>query len=181
MSAEVVQLVPADAELPVPIINLPHMIGIRQRLGALAFSLACWLYFLVPVAVLGGWLAGFGHLAEEVVMLGGWRRFQHLMQESGKTILILIAVWLVWSVYLLLARRRPTEERPAVDDATLCGFFGIDPFELERYRGARLLTIHFEDDGRYRQLVPEDAVPVELVTGAQMEASGTAFPLARTG
>ncbi len=180
MTAELIQLVPAEADLPVPIINLPHLLSIRQRLGALAFSLACWLYFLVPVAVLGAWLAGFGHLAEEVVMLGGWRRFQHLMQESGKTLLILLGVWLAWSAYLLVARRRTVVERPVVDDAMLCGFFGIDPSELERYRGARLLTIHFEDDGRYRQLVPEDAA-VELVTAAHLEASGTAFPLARTG
>ena len=138
----------------VPIISAPHLVGMRQRLGALLFSLCCWLYFLVPVAVLGGWLAGYSKLAKEVVLLGGWRRFQHLMEMSGRTILILVAMWIAWSIYLLLQRSRPPEPPKMVDDATLSGFFGIAPEQLDGYRQAQLLTIHFEDDGRYRELVP---------------------------
>lgn len=138
----------------VPIIMMPHLIGLRQRLGALLFSLCCWLYFLVPVAVLGGWLAGFPNLAKEVVMLGGWRRFQHLIEVSGQTILILTGMWLGWTVYLMFQRPSPAEPPLMVDDATLSGFFGIAPAELDRFRAAQLLTIHFEDDGRYRELVP---------------------------
>jgi hypothetical protein len=56
---------------PAPIINLPHLLELCQRIGALLFSLACWLYFLIPVVILGGWLAGFRQLANEVVALGG--------------------------------------------------------------------------------------------------------------
>ena len=163
------QVIVAKAPNPaaVPIISMPHLIGMRQRLGALLFSLCCWLYFLVPVAVLGGWLAGFPNLAKEVVALGGWRSFQRLMEASGRTILILIVMWIGWTVYLLLKRPSPIEAPEMVDDAALSGYFGITPDELDRVRSARLLTIHFEDDGRFRDLVPGDpAVDRALHIGA---------------
>jgi poly-beta-1,6-N-acetyl-D-glucosamine biosynthesis protein PgaD len=176
MSADIVELpVGRDEEPPAPIINLPHLVGVRQRLGALAFSLACWLYFLLPVAVLAGWLAGFSDLAEEVVALGGWKRFQALMGMSGKAIVVLAAAWLVWSLYLLIQRRPADETEPTIDDAALSAFFGVPEAELGKYRAARLVTIHFEEDGRYRELVPQDVEPVT----ATIEAEGAAIPLAK--
>jgi poly-beta-1,6-N-acetyl-D-glucosamine biosynthesis protein PgaD len=139
---------------PAPIINLPHLLGLRQRIGALLFSLACWLYFLIPVAILGGWLAGFRQLANEVVALGGWKRFQYLMDMSGHTILILLAAWLVWTVFLLLQPATKKAPAPMVDDATLAQFFDVDPETLAECRKCQVLTIHFEDDGAYRKLEP---------------------------
>lgn len=139
---------------PSPIINLPHRLGFRQRVGALLFSLACWLYFLIPVVILGGWLAGYRQLADEVVALGGWKRFQYLMDMSGHTILLLLAAWLVWTVYLLVQRPVTKVPAPMVDDAALAHFFGVDPEQLEECRKCQVLTIHFEDDGRYRTLEP---------------------------
>lgn len=178
MSAEVIQLVPRDDDPPAPIINLPHLVSIRDRLGALAFSLACWLYFLLPVAILGGWLAGLPNLAQEVVALGGWRRFQSLVDVSGKAVIVILLAWLAWSLYLLLQYRRPDEaEERVVDDATLCAFFGISLAELPRYRASRVITIHFEEDGRYRELVPQDVDPIT----ASAEAGGGAVPLAKAG
>jgi len=139
---------------PPPIINLPHLLGLRQRLGALLFSLACWLYFLIPVVILGGWLAGYRQLADEVVALGGWKRFQYLMDMSGHTILLLLAAWLLWTVYLLLLRPVRKPPAPMVDDATLARYFGVDPAKLDECRNCQVLTIHFEEDGRYRTLEP---------------------------
>ena len=135
-----------------PIIYMPHLLGFRQRLGALLFSLCCWLYFLIPVTILGGWLAGYRELANEVVMLGGWKKFQHLMDVSGKTILILLGMWLAWTVYLVLQRGRIAAPPQMVDDAALCRYFGIGRRELDEYRRAQLTTIHFDDDGSYRSL-----------------------------
>lgn len=152
------QVILAKAPNPaaVPIISMPHLIGMRQRLSALLFSLCCWLYFLVPLAVLGGWLAGFPNLAKEVVALGGWRRFQDLMAMSGRTVLILTAMWIVWTAFLLLKRSSSLAAPEMVDDTALSDYFGITPAELARVRSAQLLTIHFEDDGSFRDLVPSD-------------------------
>ena len=144
-----------DAQLPTaPIINLPHLLGLRQRIGALLFSLACWLYFLIPVVILGGWLAGFRQLANEVVALGGWKRFQYLMDMSGHTIMILLAAWLAWTVFLLLQPAAKKAPAPMVDDVALAAFFDVEPATLTECRKCQVLTIHFDDDGSYRKLEP---------------------------
>jgi hypothetical protein len=59
-----------------------------------------------------------------------------------------------------------------VDDETLANFFGVRQAELDGYRAAQLLTIHFEDDGRYRDLVPGNpagppgTLPLKAATAA---------------
>lgn len=155
---------PVASSNAVPIISMPHLISIRQRLGSLVFSLCCWLYFLVPVAVLGGWLAGYRNLANEVVMLGGWRSFQHLMAMSGWTVVILTGLWMAWTLYLLLQPPSPAVPPKMVDDAVLSQFFGLTPAELDRCRAAPVLTIHFEDNGRYRALVPGNPIRTDPTT-----------------
>jgi poly-beta-1,6-N-acetyl-D-glucosamine biosynthesis protein PgaD len=157
MTPDAQVVAPAAADVGVPIIYMPHLLGIRERIGALLFSMICWLYFLVPVAILGGWLAGFSKLAHEVILLGGWKRFQHLMEWSGRTLVVLVALWLAWTLYLLLAPRKADTQPGPVDDDALCRFFGVDPGDLDRFRHAKLTTIHFDDDGSLRKL--EASVP----------------------
>jgi poly-beta-1,6-N-acetyl-D-glucosamine biosynthesis protein PgaD len=153
---------PGKADESVPIIYMPHLLRVRERIGALLFSMICWLYFLVPVAILAGWLAGFSKLAHEVILLGGWKRFQHLMEWSGKTLFILVVLWIAWTLYLVLAPRKKDTQPGPVDDDALARFFGVDPVDLERYRNSKLTTIHFDDDGSLRKLeasVPAPPVP----------------------
>jgi hypothetical protein len=73
---------------------------------------------------------------------------------SGHTIMILLATWLEWTVFLLL--QPATKKAPAlmVADAALAQFFDVDPATLVACRKCQVLTIHFEDDGAYRQLEP---------------------------
>jgi hypothetical protein len=73
---------------------------------------------------------------------------------SGHTILVLLAAWIGWTVFLLV--QRPTRKPPAppVDDVALARFFGVDPATLDACRACQTLTIHFDDDGSYRRIEP---------------------------
>ena len=71
------------------IINKPHLQSKLQRSGAFcvaAFSWLLWLYFLLPLLTLAGWLLGLKSLSNEVRWFGGYKTLLELLQMYGGVI-----------------------------------------------------------------------------------------------
>jgi len=83
------------------IIELPHLQSLTQRFGSWFVSLACWslwIYFLVPLVSLSGWLLGVRKFSAEVRWFGGYKSLIDLLQLYGLTILGILLIWTVWTL-----------------------------------------------------------------------------------
>ncbi|MBS3964812.1 MAG: poly-beta-1,6-N-acetyl-D-glucosamine biosynthesis protein PgaD [Methylomonas sp.] len=130
------------------IIEQPHLQSLQQRLGywLLAFmSWLLWLYFLLPLFTLAGWLMGFKTLSDEIRWFGGYKRLIDLLWLYGETVALIAIGWLIWTVLLSwLHRFKPTATLP-VSDERLAKRFGVDMGTLIHARGSQTVTVHFDD------------------------------------
>ncbi len=136
------------------IINMPHLQNRRQRYGAVALSLLCWAWFLMPLVTVAGWLMGFHVVAQEIVWFGGWQSLLRLTGLAATMIAALVAAWGVWTM-IDIRRTRPRQApvAPAIDAAIA---LGADPAEVRAALHARVTTVHFAADGTVARVEPID-------------------------
>ena len=71
------------------IINQPHLQSFRQKCGSWFLSVVSWLlwlYFLLPLFTLGGWLLGVKSLSDEIRWFGGYKTLLQLLTLYGEII-----------------------------------------------------------------------------------------------
>ena len=131
------------------IINEPHLQSVKQRLGSwflATLSWLLWLYFLVPLFTLGGWLMGVKSLSDEIRWFGGYKTLLQLLQLYGEIVLAIALAWAVWTFCLSWIHAiRPKKTIPKVSDRQLCDAYKVDSPSLERARASQAITVHFDD------------------------------------
>lgn len=140
------------------IINVPHLQSFQQRFGSLVVSVTCWLlwlYFLVPVLTLSGWLMGVRKLSKEIRWFGGYKSLMDLLELYGETILIIVVVWLCWTLATSLRRSAPKQQPAPVSKAELCQYFAVADAELDHCQASQCITVHFDDHGHIVQMEPD--------------------------
>lgn len=131
------------------IIEHPHLQSLGQKLAS-AFLAGCswllWLYFLLPLFTLGGWLLGAKSLSDEIRWFGGYKTLLQLLQLYGEIVLAIAVLWLVWSLFLSwLHRGKKTAGVAPVSDPELATHFGLDTAELAQAKSWQTATVHFDD------------------------------------
>jgi biofilm PGA synthesis protein PgaD len=132
------------------IIELPHLQSWRQRLGSLFVSLACWslwMYFLVPLVSLGGWLLGVRKLSAEVRWFGGYKSLIELLELYGYTILVILMVWTAWTLGRKVLRpEQPPRNRKLAPDLIPAALVA-NKESVMIGRELRNVTVMFDDHG----------------------------------
>jgi len=137
------------------IINKPHLQSKLQRSGAFcvaALSWLLWLYFLLPLLTLSGWLLGVKSLSNEVRWFGGYKTLLELLQMYGGVVVVIALLWIVWSLLRKVSKPPATNATPVVDNQQLCGFFQINAEQLVRGKAAKLVTVSFDDSGHIKSI-----------------------------
>lgn len=130
------------------IIEQPHLQSFRQRLGYWFLSVLSWLlwlYFLMPLFTLGGWLMGIKTLSDEIRWFGGYKSLIDLLWLYGETIAMIAAGWLIWTVFLSWLHRFTPSVMTPVTDEQLSTAFNVSPEKLFLARGSQKITVHFDD------------------------------------
>jgi len=131
------------------IINQPHLQSFQQKFGSLflsALSWLLWLYFLLPLFTLGGWLLGVKNLSDEIRWFGGYKTLLELLELYGEIIVVIALLWLLWTLYLSwLHSGVAPNPSSLVSDRQLCEAFKIDEEQLRKAKSGKNLTIHFDD------------------------------------
>lgn len=130
------------------IINLPHLQNRRQRYGAVALSLLCWAWFVMPLVIVGGWLLGFRVLAQEVVWLGGWQSLLRLAEIAATIIVSLVGLWTLWTLIEIRVERRLR-----VAPVGAAYGFAVDGQAVAVAKAARVSTVYFTDGGSIAAVV----------------------------
>lgn len=132
------------------IIELPHLQSLRQRLGSWVVAIGCWvlwIYFLIPLVSLSGWLMGVRKFSAEVRWFGGYKSLIELLQMYGLTILAILAAWLLWTALTSLIRRlpgRPGHLDAEGDESRLI----VSPVNLAAARRQKAMTVTFNELGQ---------------------------------
>lgn len=133
------------------IINKPHLQTRPQKIGSFciaALSWLLWLYFLLPLFTLAGWLMGVKSLSGEVRWFGGYKTLLELLQLYGGIIAGIALLWLYWTLCTSWRKLPSTPTRPApLDDQELCGYFRITSAQLQQGKSAKMVTVNFDDAG----------------------------------
>ncbi len=131
------------------IINQPHLQTFGQKCGAAFMSLLSWLlwlYFLWPLATLGGWLMGVKSLSDEIRWFGGYKTLLELLQLYGEIVGVIAVFWLFWTVYLSWLHASVAPKRTApVTDQQLAVTFKVDAAGLVASRASQKITVHFDN------------------------------------
>lgn len=134
------------------IINKPHLQSRPQKIGSYciaALSWLLWLYFLLPLFTLTGWLMGVKSWSEEVRWFGGYKSLLELLQMYGSFIAVIALLWLCWT---FCSSWRKTvvsgTQQTSLDDQKLCRHFQITPSQLQQARQVKVVTVSFDDTGR---------------------------------
>jgi poly-beta-1,6-N-acetyl-D-glucosamine biosynthesis protein PgaD len=131
------------------IINQPHLQSVQQKLGSLFLSLLSWLlwlYFLLPLFTLGGWLLGVKNLADEIRWFGGYKTLLELLELYGEIIIVIAVLWLLWTLYLSwLHAGVSTSEQTQVSEQQLCAVFKLNADQLQKAKRGKKLTVYFDE------------------------------------
>ncbi|NBV75335.1 MAG: poly-beta-1,6-N-acetyl-D-glucosamine biosynthesis protein PgaD [Methylococcaceae bacterium] len=132
------------------IINRPDLQTFRQRLGSFFIGLlswTLWLYFLLPLFTLGGWLMGVKSLSDEIRWFGGYTSLLDLLILYGLIVLSIAVAWLIWSFCLSwLHNKRPCKAFLAVSTSELADRFHLDADVLEHAKSHKTVTVHFDEN-----------------------------------
>ena len=133
------------------IINNPHLQTRQQKISSFciaALSWLLWLYFLLPLFTLGGWLMGAKSLSAEIRWFGGYKTLLELLQMYGSIIAGIALFWFCWTLYT--SWRKPVvlpAQQAQLDDQKLCESFQITTPQLQQGRLAKVVTVSFDDAG----------------------------------
>lgn len=131
------------------IIDLPHLQSLQQKMGSAflaGMSWLLWLYFLLPLFTLAGWLLGVKSLSDEIRWFGGYKTLLELLQMYGEIILVIALVWLIWSFVLswLHTSIKPQPHIP-VTDQHLANHFNLEIKQLDEVRFSQKITVYFDE------------------------------------
>ena len=132
------------------IIEMPHLQSFGQRLGSLFVAMACWslwIYFLIPLVSLSGWLMGVRKFSAEVRWFGGYKSLIELQEMYGFTILGILIAWMLWTLVTSLSRQRPQHNKPEKEDRYLDQDFMANSLDLESSKALKTVTVWFDDQG----------------------------------
>jgi poly-beta-1,6-N-acetyl-D-glucosamine biosynthesis protein PgaD len=140
------------------IINAPHLQSLQKRLGALFVWAICWvmwIYLLVPLVTLCSWVLGDKKMINQMRWFGGYKSLLELMEIYGVTLLIMVVLWLVWTLCRALRKRSilPAALKK-VNDTELCAFYQVKADELQQCRTASMITVFYDDHGHIVHLEP---------------------------
>ncbi|MEQ1635540.1 MAG: poly-beta-1,6-N-acetyl-D-glucosamine biosynthesis protein PgaD [Methylococcales bacterium] len=133
------------------IINKPHLQTRQQKIASFCITVLSWLlwvYFLLPLFTLGGWLLGVKSLSAEIRWFGGYKTLLELLQMYGGIIAGIAVFWFFWTLFtswhkvLILP-----PQKVQLDDQKLCEAFHISASQLAKGRLAKVVTVSFDDDG----------------------------------
>ena len=143
------------------IINQPHLQSLQQKIGSgflVFFSWLLWLYFLLPLFTLGGWLLGVKNLADEIRWFGGYKTLLELLELYGEIIVIIAILWLLWTLYLSWLHAGVTPlTQTLVSDQQLCTVFQLKAEQLQKAKGGKKLTVHFDEHAQITTIDYEHA------------------------
>jgi poly-beta-1,6-N-acetyl-D-glucosamine biosynthesis protein PgaD len=132
------------------IIEMPHLQSFGQRLGSLFVAMACWslwIYFLIPLVSLSGWLMGVRKFSAEVRWFGGYKSLIELLEMYGLTILGILIAWMLWTLVTSLTRQRPQHNKPEKEDQYLDQDFMANGLDIESSKALKTVTVWFDDQG----------------------------------
>ena len=138
------------------IINMPHLQTRQQKIGSFcitALSWLLWLYFLLTLFTLGGWLMGVKSLSAEIRWFGGYKTLLELLQMYGSIVAGIALFWFCWTIST--SWRRPvvfSAHQAQLDDQQLCERFQITAPQLQQGRLAKVVTVSFDDTGHIAQI-----------------------------
>jgi biofilm PGA synthesis protein PgaD len=131
------------------IINRPELQSFRQKCSSVflsSLSWLLWLYFLIPLFTLGGWLLGVKNLSDEIRWFGGYKTLLELLTLYGEIIVLIAILWMVWALLMFsLHGGEKPDEVEAVSDIELCSTFNLELAILEKARAAKMITVYFDD------------------------------------
>ncbi|PPD05637.1 MAG: poly-beta-1,6-N-acetyl-D-glucosamine biosynthesis protein PgaD [Methylobacter sp.] len=141
------------------IINYPHLQSIRRRVGGIAVSLVCWMmwiYLLIPLITLTGWLAGDRSFNDEMRWFGGDKSLLELLEIYAVTLLVLVIIWIGWILLNIVRRpKRLLSAQKMVKDDGLCRYYRVEQDQLSASRKARWVTVSFDPHGQILKLDTE--------------------------
>ncbi len=141
------------------IINQPHLQSFQQRCGSIflsGLSWLLWLYFLLPLFTLGGWLLGVKSLSDEIRWFGGYKTLLQLLQMYGAIIVVIAVGWAIWSLCLSWIHAiKHKKTLPQVDDSQLSEVFNVPAEQLGVARGKQKITVHFDNHAVITELETE--------------------------
>ncbi|MEN9680146.1 MAG: hypothetical protein RLZZ627_39 [Pseudomonadota bacterium] len=143
------------------IIELPHLQSLTQRLGSWFVSLACWslwIYFLVPLVSLSGWLLGVRKFSAEVRWFGGYKSLIDLLQLYGLTILGILLIWTAWTLTRNFLRPQAPFTEGKGDQADIPAALALRPEGVRDARTLRNLTVQFDEQGVIIQTSALDSI-----------------------
>lgn len=126
------------------IIDAPHLQSFGQRVCSIFASILCWglwIYFLVPVISLLGWLFGVRSFSAEVRWFGGYKSLLELLQIYAMTVLVIVLVWLLWAWLSTLFNKK---EMITQENSINSVFTEID---ITQEKGWKALTVMFDAQG----------------------------------
>lgn len=158
------------------IIDHPQLQSLQKRLGSLVVWAVCWLmwiYLLVPLATLAGWLLGEPGLNDEMFWFGGYGSLLDLLKKCLTILAAQALFWLCWVLLRVRRKRRlPAAALKPLDDAELCSFYRVDADELTRCRNARQLTVYFDKQGIITHLEPSIACKTGSPSAPELRRNG---------
>ncbi len=149
----------AETKMRDIIINRPDLQSFRQRLGSFfigVLSWTLWLYFLLPLFTLGGWLMGVKSLSDEIRWFGGYTSLLDLLILYAFIVGCIAIVWLIWSFCLSwIHARRPCKALIPVNVDDLAERFHLNSEILQQAKSFKTVTVHFDAHAEITLLEPK--------------------------
>jgi biofilm PGA synthesis protein PgaD len=119
---------------------------------------AVYLYLWVPLVSLLAWSLGFEFAYDVMVRAGGARDLLPILLEYTVVVSIIFSVFTIWSVSnrLRFKHLQRRNNREAVDDDALAGYFKVPRPQIHLMRRHQIMHIEVDDSG-----IPE-VLSVEL-------------------
>lgn len=142
------------------IIDQPHLQSLQQKMASgflTGMSWLLWLYFLLPLLTLGGWLLGVKSLSDEIRWFGGYKTLLELLQMYGGIIVTIALAWLIWTFVLSWLHNsiKPKPHSP-VTDLSLANHFHVDIKSLNQARSQQKISVYFDENANIARLaLPE--------------------------